>query len=392
MTTNEGRSVWRRTTTALALLLSAALLSGCGPTLGDLPLPGSGVSGDTITVKIRFDEALNLAQGAAVKVNGVNSGRVQDVTTEDFRAIAVIKLRTSAQLRKAATARLRYTTPLGELFVDVTNPAQGPLMTPGEELAPNQASTAPTVEDALASASLLINGGGLAQLQVVTSELNKAIGGREETVRRTLERSAEFVRGANATTEDFLRAMDALARLSKTLQANERTINEALRDVRPAARVLRQNTPGLTKLLAEVSRFASTANNVVGSTREDLLQLLDQVTPVADEFLSNRTLLAPSLAALIQVGRRLDSVIPGDYASLLLQLQLEDLELPTLGGPVGGTTTPRPAPSNPLGGITGILPGLTNPLGGLLGGSGATGDTDKDSSGGLLSGLLGGNR
>lgn len=389
MSAVEARSRWRRTTAALALVLSAALVSGCGPTLGDMPLPGSGVSGDTITVKIRFDEALNLAQGAAVKVNGVNSGRVQEVTTEDFRALAVIKLRTSAQLRKSATARLRYTTPLGELFVDVTNPAEGPLMASGEELGPDQSSTAPTVEDALASASLLINGGGLAQLQVVTSELNKALGGREDTVRRTLERSAEFVTGANATTEDFLMALDALASLSRTLQANEKTINDALRDVRPAARVLRQNTPGFTALLAEVNRFASTANNVVGSTRKDLLRLLDEVTPVADEFLSNRALLATSLEALIQVGRRLDSVIPGDYASLLLQLQMEDLELPTLGSPAGGATPPpRPRSSDPL---TGILPGLTNTLGGLLGGVGGSTD-QEESSGGLLSGLLGGNR
>ena len=71
----------------LAVLLAtvlAATLSACGPDYGDLPLPGSKVGGPTYRVSAIFDEALNLAQGAQVKVNGVSVGRVQTVTAKDF--------------------------------------------------------------------------------------------------------------------------------------------------------------------------------------------------------------------------------------------------------------------------------------------------------------------
>ncbi len=114
--------------------VSLMILSACSTTLGDLPLPGTGVGGDTISVRAEFVEALNLAQGATVKVNGVNSGKVQEVLAEDFHAQAEMLVRTDAQLREGATARLRYTTPLGELFVDVTNPADGALLDDGAEL------------------------------------------------------------------------------------------------------------------------------------------------------------------------------------------------------------------------------------------------------------------
>ena len=185
---------------ALGAALAAVLVSGCSTTLSDVPIPGKGVSGDTITVKADFEEALNLAQGATVKVNGVDSGKVQEVVAKDFQAQAEMLVKEDAGLREGATARLRYTTPLGELFVDVTNPPTGEPLKDGAVLTTHDTSTAPTVEDALSQASLLVNGGGLAQLQTVTEELNAIIGGREDTVRSLLDGSASFLTEANATT------------------------------------------------------------------------------------------------------------------------------------------------------------------------------------------------
>src|SRR5687768_9447490 len=108
-----------RLRTLVLLLVGVLLFSSCSTTLSDVPMPGTGVSGDTISIKADFTEALNLAEGATVKVNGVDSGKVQRVVAKDFQAQAEMRVSTDAELREGATARLRYTTPLGELFVDV---------------------------------------------------------------------------------------------------------------------------------------------------------------------------------------------------------------------------------------------------------------------------------
>ncbi|MCW2857406.1 MAG: hypothetical protein JWR52_3021 [Marmoricola sp.] len=352
--------------TAVVAVLGLALVAGCGPTMRDLPLPGSGVSGNTITIKIPFDEALNLAQGAAIKVNGVDSGKVQSVATKDFKAIATIKIRTDAQMRRDATARLRYTTPLGELFVDVSNPATGPLMRNGDELAAVNATTAPTVEDALSSASLLVNGGGLNQLQTVTDELNKAIGGREDNVRELLDRSNTFLGQADATTGDIDAALRSLAGLSQVLNENKSTINAAMTEIRPAAQVLRENTPGLTRLLAQLVKFSATANNVVGHTRAQIESMVNQVTPVLQEFLGLRADLGPSFSDLVNVSKLLNTAVPGDYANMRLVLEFDQLGLPNLLGAGGGGSTG--ANGNGTGGLLGGLGGLGGLLGGLLGG------------------------
>jgi phospholipid/cholesterol/gamma-HCH transport system substrate-binding protein len=330
----------RRVLVMLAGATALALVAGCGPGLADLPLPGSGVRGDTVEVKVVFDEALNLARGAPVRVNGVTSGKVRSVTTQDFKAVAVLDVRTSARMRATATARLRYTTPLGELFVEVTNPDHGALLRDGAVLPVDHSSTAPTVEDALASASLLVNGGGLTQLQTVTEELNAAIGGREGTVRALMRRADTFLGEANATTADIDRALTALATVSRVLRANRSTIRAAMTDIRPAARVLRRNTPGLTRLLAKLTEFSDTANTVVGATREQVLQMLRQVSPVLDEFLANRDTLRPSLEALVSLNRDINAAIPGDYANMKLEMQMDKVTPPALLGAPGSSADP----------------------------------------------------
>lgn len=320
-----------------ALALATGLTAcGGGPRLDDV-LPGAGVPGQTITVTADFAEALNLAQGATVKVDGVDSGRVTSVQAVDFKARVTFKVSTGARLREGATARLRYTTPLGELFVDVTNPTKGTALADGAKLGENETSTAPTVEDALSQASLLVNGGGLAQLQTVTKELDDAIGGREDRIRGLLQRTNRFLSQANATTGDLDRALRALVSVSRLLRSRESTINAALRDVQPAAKVLRDLTPDFTKLLAEVDRFAGVANQTVLATRAQLLTVLREAQPVLAEAASQSSQYRRSLEALVKLGNTLAGVVPGDYLNIGLLLHLDGIKIGSSGRTVSAT-------------------------------------------------------
>lgn len=395
------RTTSARVGVAAALALAIGTLSACGTTMRDLPIPGTGVSGDTIEVKAQFSEALNLAVGAPVKVNGVDMGKVKGITVDDFVAEATMTLKTDAELREGAQARLRYTTPLGELFVDVTNPATGAELGDNATLELQDTETAPTVEDALAQASLLINGGGLEQLQTVTEELNTALSGNEGDYRTLLDRASVFLTQANATTQSIDQVLNSLNGLSRTLADREGTINKAVKEIRPAAKVLREQTPDFTRLLAEIEKFTGAANSTVNATRSQLLSMLKQVEPVLAEFARNNGVFDQSLRALINGAAAVDEVAATDYLNISLELHLDGL---SAAGLVEGTL----ASVLDLLGID--LSGLGLDLGGLLGlgkavspsKSGSTsGNTSGSTTGsgstpdplglnGLLSGLLGG--
>ena len=372
-----------RLTTLVAGLLALVLtgtLSACGPDYGDLPLPGSKVGGETYRLSAVFDEALNLAQGAPVKVNGVPVGRVQTVTAQDFKAKVVMDLKASTELRKGSQARLRYDTPLGELFIQITPSRTGQPLEDGDALSDADTSTAPTVENTLAAVSLLINGGGLDQLRTITDELNTALGGREPLVRDTLRRLTTFLAEANRSTGDIDRVLRSLASTSKVLNARKGTINRALKEVVPISRVLRSNTDDIVKLLVAVDKLSTTAKRVVGATKQNLLRILRDLGPIMDAVLSTRSQLAPGLRNMISAADFLNRTVEGDFLPLAATIKLDG----TPGGPGGGPSqTPGPGglPTLPVPSITlpPLLPGQGN--GGGTGGGGGGG------GGGLLGGL-----
>jgi phospholipid/cholesterol/gamma-HCH transport system substrate-binding protein len=371
-----------RTRAAVAALLALVLglLAACSTTMRDLPIPGTGVSGDTIEIEAQFDDALNLAVGAPVKVNGVDMGKVKSIEPDDFTARATLTVKKEAAVREGAQARLRYTTPLGELFVDVTNPAAGAELADKAVLSRESTQTAPSVEDALAQASLLINGGGLDQLQTVTEELNTALSGNEADYRALLDKASVFLTQANATTQAIDGVLSSMNSLSTTLNGRKKTINRALKDIRPAAKVLREKTPAFTELLAEFEKFSGAANDTVTKTRSQLLSMLSQLEPVLAEFAANNGTFEKSLQAVIQASGSADAVIGTDYLNIMLELHLDNLNIDgLLSGAVNGLVTDL----LDLIGLGDLLPGL---LGGGKAGAKAGGKTGGKTGGGKTGG------
>jgi phospholipid/cholesterol/gamma-HCH transport system substrate-binding protein len=360
--------------------VAGVVLAGCSTSAQDLPLPGSRVGGDTYSVEAVFDDALNLAEGAPVKLDGVTIGRVHDVKPVDFTAHVSLDVRTSTRLHEGATARLRSTTPLGELFVQIDDakPSASPLRD-GARLGPKDTSAAPTIEDTMTSASLLINGGGLGQLETIVREANLTLGGHEGTARDLMGRLVTTSKAFDASHEDIGRTLDALADLSATLEQRRDTIDAALRDIAPAAKVLRENTDELTTLLKRVDAFGDVATEVVRTTRDDLLQTLREMAPVFDELNSLKDDLGPGIDRLVAFGKLIDRGVPTDYLNTFLHFH-GNL---TIGLPGTGPDAPNlelPDPLNPKAFrdrlTTPVLPQLLAP-------------SSSDDRPGLLGGLLG---
>lgn len=305
-----------------ALVLLLLLVTGCSKLNAENIPVSSGVE-DGYELTIFFPDALNLAVGAAVKIDGAKVGRVEEVSTERFQAKVRLAVNGDTSLPDDSTFRLRPTTALGELFVEVL---RGDSATPLAEKAVIDAAetrAAPTVEDGLAAASLLINGGSLGQIKTIVSEVNTALEGRTGTVKEFIRGTDALVRSLNDGRTDLDGLLRALADTSRQLNAREKEINAAIDLAGPAAKVLRRNSGKVTALLTDVAQMSGNVDELVGALRGDLVTTLTQLTPVVATLTANKAQAKTMLQKVATLAPLLDNAVPTDYLNLLLVLRLE---------------------------------------------------------------------
>jgi phospholipid/cholesterol/gamma-HCH transport system substrate-binding protein len=378
-------------------LAVAASLAGCGIGYKQLPLPGSKVRGDVYQVQATFDQALNLAQGAQVRINGVSVGRVASVEAKNYQAVVTMDIREGSSIPEDSTARLRYDTPLGELIIQVTPGGSARDLADGGRFRSDKSTTAPTVEDTLSAASTLINGGRLGELQIIAEELNTTLGGREDKIRHTNQQVSSFLQDANASTGDLTRSLEALRDVSEVLDDERATIRKALDDLAPATETLSQNTDEIVTLLERAEQLARTGQRLAIKVDDPLLQILAQLGPIADAVLATQPELRPGLINLDRVAAQIRRTVPADTLPLLALVHVDETQidgLTTQTAQAKVAQASRPEASKLLGdkapnllsdtvkSITDLLskaapgtgPGTTQPekplldLGGLLGG------------------------
>ncbi|MGH3351224.1 MAG: MCE family protein [Nocardioides sp.] len=308
------------------VVLSAAagiLLTGCGIDARTLPLPGTGAGADTTTVEAGFDDALNLSVGSKVTVNGVHAGRVTALSTDGYSALAEMSVQEDVRITDRSAARLRYDTPLGEVYVEVTTPEGGAVIREGGRLDPARSTTAPTVEDALASASLLINGGGIGDLGRIIDELNRAIGDGTDLA-QVLDRSATFLTEANRTTAEIDRALTSLDAVSATLAQEKDTIDDALEAIGPAARTVRQQTRQIISLLNRLVRLSRDANGVLDRMDDDTVAVVRDAGAILAQVRRIGGDLGPGLDTFSAAINELLDAVPADHLPIELRVDVGD--------------------------------------------------------------------
>lgn len=309
-----------------AVVMAAAaglLLTGCGIDARTLPLPGTRVGDDATTVEAAFEDALNLSVGSKVSVNGVDAGRVTALSTDGYSALAEMSVDEGVRITDRSAARLRYDTPLGEVYVDVTTPEGGRSIPDGGRLDPARSTTAPTVEDALASASLLINGGGIGDLGRIVDELNRAVGDGTDLA-QVLDRSATFLTAANRTTAEIDRALTSLDEVSVMLAQEQETITEALAAIGPAARTVRRQTQQIITLLNRLVRLSRDANGVLDRMDDDTVAVVRDAGAILAQVSRISGDLGPGLDTFSAAINQLLEVVPADHLPIELRLDVGD--------------------------------------------------------------------
>ena len=370
-----------------AALLCAGTLTGCDfDGAYDLPLPGSPVDEDeSYAVTIDFDDILNVVPRSPVMVDDVTVGEVTDVERVGWHARITVRVRDDVELPDNAVADIRQVSLLGEKYVALEPPAhEQPVgrLSDGDAIPLAATGRNPEVEEVLGALSFLLSGGGVGQIQVISTELNKVMTGRTDRLRHLLGELDGLVGTLDDQKADIIRALESVNRLAATLNRERRTIGRAIDTLGPASRVLADQHGQLMVMLRELDKLGRVGTRVMNATRDDILADLRHLQPILRKLNEAGSALPEGLSLFISFPfpKEASEVVKGDYAntSIAMDIRLGNLfDVPKAPGP-GVPELPLPElPTVPE------LPGPRVPeLPGLPDLSGGSGGVTRD--GGLL--------
>lgn len=327
----RGAFVW-----LVLVVVGAVGLGGCGFSVYDLPLPGgTDVGSNPITVQVQFHDVLDLVPDSTVKVDDVSVGNVKSIGLSHGIAVVTVQLRRDTKLPANATASIEQTSLLGEKFVNLQTPPDpsSQLLADGATIPLSRTGTNPQIEDVLGALSLVLNGGGVAQLKTIATELNKALGGHEDAARSVITQVDTLMRNLDDNKQSIVDAITSLNRLSANVEHQERTIDATLDELPAAVRSINGQRRDLVTMLRALSKLGKTGTRVILASKTNTIAIIRDLQPTLTELAATgnhfvnsfNTLLSypfvdASVGTTPEVARNLRM---GDYVNLDITLNLD---------------------------------------------------------------------
>lgn len=330
-----------RRRTAAAILTAAVTLastSACGEWKGlnTLPLPGAqGVGDGAFTIQAQLPDVNNIEPNSRVRVGDVNVGTVTKIERQDWHALLTIRLNGDVQLPANATATVGQTSLLGSLHIELAPPTKVPpsgRLHQGSLIPLAAGAAYPSTEQTLAAASLLLNGGGIGDVQDITTALNTAFGGqRQDQLRTLLNQLDTFTARVNDQTQDIIEATDSINALVGQFAAQKPVLDRALDTVPEALKVLNDQRDTLVDAVDQLGKFSALATDSANQTKTALIANLRNLGPVLKSLADAGPALTRSLSMLTTYPfdkENLNKWFRGDYAniSVIADLTLSRLD------------------------------------------------------------------
>lgn len=318
---------------ALAGLLAVVLavgLSGCSwRGLNSIALPGvEGRGADAFTIQAQMPDVNNIQQNSRVRVGDVTVGNVIGIERQGWHALVTIKLNGDVRLPANATAKIGQTSLLGSQHIELAPPTDVPAkgqLRDGSLIPLSSGGGYPTTEQTLAAISLVLNGGGVANVHDITQTLSTAFAGREEDLRSLIEQLDKFIAYNNDQKGDIIAAAESLNGLVGQFAQQKPVVDKALRTIPDALAVLRDERDKLSEALVVLGRFSALAADSVNQTKEALVKELKDLGPVLESLANAGPAMTRGLSFLSTYPfpkETITNFMRGDYANLTLVVDM----------------------------------------------------------------------
>jgi phospholipid/cholesterol/gamma-HCH transport system substrate-binding protein len=335
-----GRGLSRR---GLALAVITVMLSSCTwRGVANVALPGGpGTGPGHLTIYLQMPDTLALNTNSRVLVRDVYVGTVRSITLKNWVATLTLDVEPNVKLPVNVLAKIGQTSLLGTQHIELdTPPNPSPQrLKSGDTIPLKNSSAYPTIERTLAAFSVILNGGGIPNLEVIQNEILNIVGGRADEIREFLNRLDTFATELNRQRDVLTRAIDSSNQLLSIVADHKDTLDRLLSET---------ELPALAKHFADtrntfgdaveaLGRYSELADKTLSAAQADLHENLQLLQPPLKQLVRAAPYLVNALRLILSIPFDVDAVpklIRGDFinASGTVDLTLSALDNALLTG------------------------------------------------------------
>lgn len=316
----------RRRLWAIVMLVAVtAWVAGCGDWRGlnSLPMPGTRGGGPgSFEIQAQLPDVNNIQPNSRVRVGDVNVGTVTRIERQGWHALVTMRLDGEVNLPENSTVTIGLTSLLGSLHVELAPPADvAPVgrLRQGSLIPLERGGAFPSTEQTLAALSVVLNGGGLGQVQDITEAFSTAFDGREQDLRSLVGALDTFTGNVNEQTGDIIAATESLDKLVAQFAAQRPVLDHALETIPEALAVLNGQRQNLIDTADQFGKFSALTVDTVDKTKDNLVKEINDIGPVLQSLADAGPSMTRALSLILTFpfpNETIEKWQRGDYANL----------------------------------------------------------------------------
>jgi phospholipid/cholesterol/gamma-HCH transport system substrate-binding protein len=274
---------------AFCLVLTVAL---------GVKLANSRLFADTYNLSAEFEDATGVLKGDAVKLAGVDIGRVQSATMENGKAVVEFNLDKSVQLPVDSEVAIRWRNVLGQRYLYVYPGTEEKVFEEDALISSDQTRDVNDIGDFINRVGPILKAIDPEQANAFLDAVNTALSGNETQVRKLLDDGAKLAQTLGDEDEEIKGLITSADEVTGAYASQDEALGEIFDNLDDLGVVLRRRTQDINTLLVDFADVQDELRTLLVQNRGNIDSTIGGLEKTLGTLSDNKENLRQTLRSL----------------------------------------------------------------------------------------------
>ncbi|MGH2734333.1 MAG: MlaD family protein [Actinomycetota bacterium] len=261
-------------------------------------LANSRLFADTYVMKAEFDNAAGVMRGDAVKIAGVDVGRVESSEIRGGRALITFNIDKAVRLPQDSTAAIRWRNVTGQRFLYVYPGTADDDYDEEQVIPASQTEDVADIGEFLNRLGPILQAINPEQANAFLDAMNTALTNNEANVRALLDAGAVLSSDLAEKDQEISSLLDNSDEIMAAFASQDRNIESILDDVEDVSGVLARRTDDINTLVTNFADVQEQLDELLVSSRSNIDSSIGSLHSITDLLARNKKNLKRTLESV----------------------------------------------------------------------------------------------